>query len=91
MRTQGGVAQIGRTLKSNGLDVGVVCSSAWSPFQQCGVAIVRLDDADAGPGFDFEVVCTDDEIRKARTCTTPMYDEKREIPRGLKVDIPEMA
>ena len=91
LRTQGGVAQIGRTLKSNGLDVGVVCSSAWSPFQQCGVAIVRLDDADAGPGFDFEVVCTDDEIRKARTCTTPMYDEKREIPRGLKGDIPEMA
>jgi len=91
LRTEGGIAQIGRTLKSNGLDVGVVCSSAWSPYQQCGVAIVRLDKADSGPGFDFEVVCTDDEIRKARTCTTPMYDEKREIPRGLKVDIPEMA
>ena len=91
LRTQGGVAQIGRTLKSNGLDVGVVCSSAWSPFQQCGVAIVRLDDADAGPNVDVEVICTDDRIRKAKTCTTPMYDEKREIPRGLKVDIPEMA
>ena len=83
-----GVAQIGRTLKSNGLDAGVVCSSAWSPYQQCGVAIVRLDDADSGPGSDFEVVCTDGEIRKAQTCTMPMYDEKREIPRGLKIAIP---
>jgi glycine cleavage system aminomethyltransferase T len=91
LRTEGGVAQIGRTLRSNGLDAGVVCSSAWSPYQQCGVAIVRLDDVESGPDSDFEVVCTDGEVRSARTCTTPMYDEKREIPRGLKIDIPEAA
>ena len=91
LRTDGGVARIGRTLKSGGLDAGRVCSSAWSPFQQCGVAIVRLDDADSGPGFEFEVVCTDGEIRTARTCTTPMYDEKRDIPRGRRVDIPQVA
>ena len=91
LRTDGGVARIGRTLKSGGLDAGRVCSSAWSPFQQCGVAIVRLDDADSGPGFEFEAVCTDGEIRTARTCTTPMYDEKRDIPRGRRVDIPQVA
>ena len=91
LRTEEGVAQIGRTLKSNGLEAGGVCSSAWSPYQQCGVAIVRLDDADSGPDSDFEVVCTDGEIRKARTCTMPMYDENREIPRGLKIAIPEVA
>ncbi len=89
LRTDGGVARIGRTLKSGGLDAGRVCSSAWSPFQRCGVAIVRLDDADSGPGFEFEVVCTDGEIRTAQTCTTPMYDEKRDIPRGRRVDIPQ--
>ena len=91
LRIDGGVARIGRTLKSGGLDAGRVCSSAWSPFQRCGVAIVRLDDADSGPGFEFEVVCTDGEIRTARTCTTPMYDEKRDIPRGRRVDIPQGA
>jgi len=91
LRTEGGVAQIGRALKSNGLDAGVVCSSAWSPYQQCGVAIVRLDDADAGLDSDFEVVCTDGEVRSAQTCTTPMYDENREIPRGLKIAVPEVA
>ena len=88
LRTQGGVARIGRSLQSNGVDAGTVCSSAWSPYQQCGVAIVRLDDADLPPGSEFDVVCTDGKIRKAKTCSTPMYDEKREIPRGLKVDIP---
>ncbi|MDP7065327.1 MAG: glycine cleavage T C-terminal barrel domain-containing protein [Arenicellales bacterium] len=71
-----------------GVDAGVVCSSAWSPYQQCSVAIVRLDDADFTPGSEFDVACTDGAIRKAQTCTTPMYDEKREIPRGLKIDIP---
>ena len=91
LRTEGGVAQIGRTLISNGLDAGVVCSSAWSPYQQCGAAIVRLDDVGSGPDSSFEVVCTDGEVRSARTCVTPMYDEKREIPRGLKIAIPKVA
>ncbi|OED42555.1 aminomethyltransferase [Chromatiales bacterium (ex Bugula neritina AB1)] len=91
LRTDGGVAQIGRTLKLNGIDAGIVCSSAWSPFQQCGVALVRLDDPDSRPGTTLDVSCTDGEIRSARTCTTPMYDEKREIPRGLKVDIPQVT
>ena len=49
---------------------------------------MRVDDADLQLGSEFDVVCTDGEIRKAKTCTTPMYDEKREIPRGLRVDIP---
>lgn len=91
LRTDGGVAQIGRTLKLNGIDAGIVCSSAWSPFQLCGVALVRLDDPDIRSGTVLEVYCTDGEIRPARTCTTPMYDEEREIPRGLKVDIPRVA
>ena len=91
LRTDGGVAQIGRTLKLNGIDAGIVCSSAWSPFQHCGVALIRLDDPDIRSGTALEVYCIDGEIRTARTCTTPMYDEKREIPRGLKVDIPRVA
>jgi aminomethyltransferase len=91
LRTDGGVAQIGRTLKLNGIDAGIVCSSAWSPFQLCGVALVRLDDPDIRSGTALEVACTDSVIRPAQTCTTPMYDEKREIPRGLKVDIPRVA
>ena len=91
LRTDGGVAQIGRTVELDGHDAGIVCSSAWSPFQNRGVALVRLDDAGLCPGTALKVICTDGQIREARTCTTPMYDEKREIPRGLKVDIPRVA
>ncbi len=89
MRVQGGVAHIGRVVDRFGAPAGVVCSSAWSPFQLCGVAIVRLDDPDLGPGATLEVECTDGQTRPAVTCDTPMYDQKREIPRGKRVDIPE--
>ncbi len=89
MRVQGGVAHIGKVLSRNGARAGLVCSSAWSPFQQCGVAIVHLDDPDIGPGATLEVACTDGQTRPAVTCDTPMYDQNREIPRGKRVDIPE--
>ena len=62
----------------------------WSPFRQCGVALVRLDDPELGTGADFEVECTEGETRSGVTCDTPMYDRKREIPRGKLVDIPEI-
>ena len=38
----------------------------------------------------IEVECADGEIRPATVCDTPMYDENREIPRGKRVDIPEI-
>jgi aminomethyltransferase len=80
MRVQGGVAHIGKVLSRNGARAGLVCSSAWSPFQQCGVAIVRLDDPDIGPGATLEVACTDGRTRPAVTCGMPMYDQNREFP-----------
>lgn len=82
LRTPGGVARLGR------VPGGVVCSSAWSPYQQCGVAIVRLDDPDAGPGATLEVACIDGDTRHGEVCDTPMYDRERAIPRGKLVDIP---
>ena len=91
LRTQNGVAQIGRTLMIAGDSAGIVCSSAFSPYQQCGVALVRLDNPEIGPGTNLEVECIDGGIHPAQICTTPMYDEKREIPRGLIVDIPEQV
>ena len=84
------IALLGATLHLNGVPAGRVCSSAWSPFQQCGVAIVRLHDPNLGPGTMIEVECADGEIRDATVCDTPMYDENREIPRGQRVDIPEI-
>lgn len=90
MRVTGGVARLGRVVKRHGVVAGTVTASGWSPYQECGVTIVRLDDPDLGPGAVFEVECIDDESRQGEVCDLPMYDEAREIPRGKLVDIPEM-
>jgi glycine cleavage system aminomethyltransferase T len=89
LRVPGGVARLGKGLSKDGAPAGRVCSTAWSPLQRCGVAIVRLDDPDLGPGTAIDVVCRDGENRPAQICGLPMYDEERQIPRGERVDIPD--
>ncbi len=84
------IARLGESLRLRGAPAGRVCSSAWSPFQRCAVAIVRLDDPELGPGTTLGVECNDGVTRAGVTCTMPMYDEKREIPRGKRVDIPQI-
>lgn len=88
LRVEGGVARPGRTLTHDGEEAGLVTSTGWSPFQECGVAIVRLHDPELGPGTQFMVECRDGEHRRAVTTDTPMYDEERRIPRGEVVEIP---
>lgn len=90
LRVPGGVARIGDSLSKGGAPIGRVCSTAWSPFQQCGVAIAQLDDPDLGPGTALDVACYDDQTRSAETCDLPMYDRDRQIPRGKVVDIPDI-
>lgn len=90
LRIPGGVARTGADLWHRGMRVGRICSSAWSPFQRCGVAIVRLDAPGLGPGSALEVACRHGEIRPAEICDLPMYDPERRIPRGKIVDIPEI-
>ena len=84
------IARLGESLRRDGVPAGRVCSSAWSPYQRCGVAIVRLDDPQLGPGTALDVQCNDGVTRTGVTCTMPMYDELREIPRGKRVAIPEI-
>lgn len=91
MRIEGGVPHLGRVLRTEDRPAGRVTASAWSPFQNCGVAIVRLDDADLGPGAVFEVECMDGSRHRGEICDLPMYDEKREIPRGKLVSIPPVS
>ena len=90
LRVEGGVARLGRGLRVDGTSAGVVCSSAWSPFQRCGVAIVRLDEPERGPGTKAEVDCGDGQARPAEVCELPMYDKDGLIPRGKAEDIPSL-
>ncbi|MDQ0316437.1 aminomethyltransferase family protein [Amorphus orientalis] len=90
LRVPGGVARLGDRLSRHGVPAGRVCSSAWSPFLACGVAIVRLDEPDLGPGTALDVACLDGSDRPGKTCALPMYDRSRDIPRGRVVDIPDL-
>lgn len=82
LRVDGGVAALGMGLRIGGRGAGQVCSSAWSPFLRCGVAIIRLDDPEHGPGTEVEVDCSDGEVRSGAVCELPMYDKEGLIPRG---------
>jgi aminomethyltransferase len=88
MRVAGGVAGLGRVITIGGEVAGRVCSSGWSPYQCCGVCIVRMDNVAHGPGTRVSVEATDGGMLEAELCTLPMYDQNRLIPRGKLVDIP---
>ena len=89
MRTAGGVAQLGDTITIDGQTVGSVRGTAWSPYLQCGVSIVRMRSAQHGPSTEVSVETADGGTATAVLCTLPMYDAERLIPRGKLVDIPE--
>lgn len=83
-----GVTLRGNTLSLDGEPAGRVCSSAWSPYLQRGVAIVRLRDPALGPGAELRVECVDGHVRDGEVCELPMYDRTGDIPRGRRTDIP---
>ena len=84
------VPRRGDTLFLNGEPAGRICSSAWSPYLQCGVAIARLKDPKLGPGVKLRVECIDGQTREGELCELPMYDRAGEIPRGKRIDIPDI-
>ena len=88
MRVENSFALVDSEISINNKKVGIVTSSTWSPFQVCGVAIVHMDKAEFGPDTIVDVRCDDGTLQKGEICTLPMYDEKGEIQRGLKEDIP---
>lgn len=90
LRCAGGTARHGETLHADGASAGRVTSSAWSPYLQCGVALVRLNDPDAGPGTVLDVECTDGQTYQAEVCKLPLYDRDGDIPRGRATELPEI-
>ena len=79
---------IGEEIKVDDKKMGTVTSGTWSPYQLCGVGIVRLNSYDYGPGSIVEVRCEDGKEHKGEICTLPMYDKKGDIVRGINTDIP---
>ena len=84
LRVEKGTAMKGKNLKINGKIVGEITSSTWSPYQVCGVGIVRMQNNNMGPGTVVDVNCTNGKIQKGELCELPMYDPNGDIVRGKK-------
>ena len=88
LRVEKGTAMKGKNLKINGKIVGEITSSTWSPYQVCGVGIVRMQNNNMGPGTVVDVNCTNGKIQKGELCELPMYDQNGDIVRGKNKKIP---
>ena len=88
LRVEKGTAMKGKNLKINGKIVGEITSSTWSPYQVCGVGIVRMQNNNMGPGTVVDVKCTNGKIQKGELCELPMYDPNGDIVRGKNKEIP---
>tara|TARA_Y100001970_G_scaffold293954_1_gene445024 strand:- start:3098 stop:4327 length:1230 start_codon:yes stop_codon:yes gene_type:complete len=89
MRVKDSFAVVDSEIKLNNKKIGIVTSSTWSPYQVCGVSIVYMNSKDYGPGTIVDVLCDNGEVHQGEICKLPMYDTNRDIPRGLKEDIPD--
>ena len=88
LRVEKGTAMKGKNLKINGKIVGEITSSTWSPYQVCGVGIVRMQNNNMGPGTVVDVNCTNGKIQKGELCELPMYDPNGDIVKGKNKEIP---
>ena len=88
LRVEKGTAMKGKNLRISGKIVGEITSSTWSPYQVCGVGIVRMQNNNMGPGTVVDVNCTNGKIQKGELCELPMYDQNGDIVRGKNKEIP---
>ena len=88
MRVPDGIAKIGKSIFFEDQLIGEVTSSSWSPYQDCGVSIIRFYEANLSKGLVLDVLDNQNKNLKGYICELPMYDEKGEIVRGIKAKIP---
>tara|TARA_A100001015_G_scaffold254017_1_gene294568 strand:+ start:1177 stop:2433 length:1257 start_codon:yes stop_codon:yes gene_type:complete len=91
IKVRGGIARKGDLFAVNGPVIGKITSSTWSPYLECGVGIVRVEDCNVGPGDEVATIGLDGKEYFGKLCTLPMYDEKGLIVRGKYSDIPTQA
>ena len=89
MRVANGIARIGKSIFLNDKLVGEVTSSSWSPYQECGVAIVRLNNNLTEINSPVEVFDYKNNKLNGYICDLPMYDQNAEIVRGIDRKTPK--
>jgi len=90
LKVDGGTPYHGDSVSLEGNKAGRVTSSSWSPSLQCGIAFVRLDDRDQGPGTVLDVACMDGQTYSGEVCELPFYDRNGDIARGRVSELPEI-
>jgi aminomethyltransferase len=89
IKVKDGIALRGNNIYISNKNIGVISSSTWSPYLECGVGIVRLDLDDIEIGTKVDVISINGEKLMAEICSLPMYDEKGLILRGIDKNIPD--
>ena len=72
----------------SGNSIGLVTAAAWSPYLQCGIGYVRMEDPTHEPGERIEIIGVDGKTYPAECVELPFYDREKKIPRGLDSTIP---
>ncbi len=80
---------IGASVEVDGSASGIVTAGAVSPYLGHGIGIVRLHEANLKAGSTVQVGCRDGSMQQAELVEMPFYDKLAEIPRGLRVDVPQ--
>ena len=88
LKVKGGIAKKGKFFSEDGRCLGKVTSSTWSPYLECGVALIFVDNNDISPGSIISLEGVDKNYYEAQICELPMYDEKGLIVRGKNKIIP---
>jgi aminomethyltransferase len=77
---------IGGPVTRDGANIGVITASSWSPYLNCGIGYVRLNNADDEAIRTAEVICFDLAAHSCEIIDLPFYDAEKLIPRGLLVE-----
>ena len=88
LKVIGGIARRAPLFGVNGITLGRVTSSTWSPYFECGIGIVIANDIRVSLGTTVKVEGIDGEFYSGKLCSLPMYDTEALIVRGKKVAIP---
>jgi len=68
--------------------IGFVTAGAISPALKTGIGIGRLKTSGYDVNTEVEIECIDGQLHNGKLVSLPMYDNKGEIQRGKRIDIP---
>ena len=88
IKVRNSIAKRKEFFSDEGIVLGKVTSSTWSPFFECGVGIVRVEDKTLDIGANITVEGIDNNNYSAQLCTLPMYDGEGLIVRGKCKRVP---